>query len=105
MLAWRKFSRGKMANRDVAMFAGQLEDNIFTLHDKLSSGNYQHDPYEHFFVHDPKRRYISKASVKDRLVHQSVVQVIEPLFERQFIFDSYASRRGKSIHAAVSRLE
>lgn len=94
-----------MHKKDVLRFATRLEDNLFTLHESLRVGIYCHDSYENFFVHDPKRRFISKATVKDRVVHQAVVQVIEPLFEKQFIFDSYASRCGKGTHAAVERLE
>jgi retron-type reverse transcriptase len=93
-----------MKKTDVLAFARRAEDSIFSLHEQLRGGAYTHDPYEHFFVHDPKKRYISKTSVKDRIVHQAVVQVIEPFFEKQFIFDSFASRKGKGTHAAVLRL-
>ncbi len=94
-----------MNKRDVANYSFHLEDNIFALHDALRNGSYRHDRYQSFYVHDPKRRHISKASVRDRIVHQALVQVIEPLFERRFIHDSYASRVGKGTHAAVERLE
>ena len=73
-----------MGSSKVLAFAAQREDYLFSFHNTLWSGIYQHDPYEHFFVHDPKRRYISEASVKDRVAHQAVVQIIEPLFERGF---------------------
>ncbi len=53
---------------------------------------------------DPKQRQIHKAIVRDRLVHQVVVSAIEPLFEKQFIFDSYSCRIGKGTHAGVARL-
>lgn len=86
-------------------FARDLEDNIFLLHETLLNKTYRHGYYEHFFVNDPKRRYISKAMVRDRVVHQAVVQVIERVFESIFIFDSYSSRKNKGTHAAVLRLE
>lgn len=35
--------------------------------------------------------------------HHALVNVIEPLFERRFIHDSYANRRGKGTHAALDR--
>jgi retron-type reverse transcriptase len=38
------------------------------------------------------------------VVHQAIVNVIEPLFESQFIYDSYSCRVGKGTHAAVERL-
>ncbi|MFH1315631.1 MAG: hypothetical protein ABIH67_04525 [Candidatus Uhrbacteria bacterium] len=82
----------------------KLEDNIFQLHYELLSGTYQHDPYEPFIVHDPKRRQIHKASVKDRVVHQAIVNVIEPFFEKRFIYDSYSCRIGKGTLAAAERL-
>lgn len=103
--AWEKFRRGKMNNTDVLSFARGLEDNIFSLHESLLKRTYRHGHYEHFFVNDPKRRYISKATVRDRIAHQAIVQVIEPLFEPSFIFDSYSSRKNKGTHAAVIRLE
>ncbi len=40
----------------------------------------------------------------DRLVHQTVVSAIEPLFEKRFIYDSYSCRIGKGVHAGVARL-
>jgi retron-type reverse transcriptase len=103
-LAWARFRNGKMGKRDVASFATHVEDHIFGLHATLRDGTYTHGPYEEFTVHDPKRRRISKACVRDRIVHQAVVQVIEPIFERRFIVDSYASRVGKGTHAMVDRV-
>lgn len=81
-----------------------LEDNLFELRDELRSGNYRHSAYHPFTIRDPKQRSISKATVKDRIVHQAMVNIIEPCFERQFIFDSYSCRVGKGTHAAVRRL-
>ncbi|MBU0531446.1 reverse transcriptase/maturase family protein, partial [Patescibacteria group bacterium] len=103
-LAWDKFCKGKRSRLDIMSYELWLEDNIFYLHNELRSGRYQHDPYEPFVVHDPKRRQINKASVKDRIVHQAVFNIIEPIFERSFIFDSYSCRTGKGTHAAVNRL-
>ena len=44
-------------------------------------------------------------SVRDRVVHHALCAVVEPLFERGFIFDSYANRKGKGTHRAVARYE
>ena len=102
--AWERFRRGKLMKRTVAQFAMHAEDHLFALHAELRSGTYVHGPYEQFIVHDPKRRWINKASVRDRIVHQAIVQVIEPAFERTFIFDSYSSRVGKGTHACRARM-
>ena len=83
----------------------RLEDNLFALRDELQSGEYRHGAYHPFTIHDPKERSISKATVKDRIVHQALVNIIEPLFDRRFIYDSYSCRVGKGTHAAVRRLQ
>ena len=85
-------------------FERHLEDNLFTLQEELMVGVYRHSPYEPFTIHDPKQRTIHKATVKDRVVHQAIVNVIESLFEPRFIFDSYSCRVNKGTHAAVKRL-
>jgi len=82
-----------------------LEDNLFSIRDQLRDGTYTHDEYHAFAVNDPKRREIHKSTVKDRVVHQALVNVIEPLFERRFVLDSYACRVGKGTHAGVRRLQ
>lgn len=102
--AWRTFKRGKQYKHDVMEFERHLEDNIFQLQAQLLEGRYLHDAYTPFTIFDPKRRQIHKACVKDRLVHQAVVQAIEPCFESRFIFDSYSCRIGKGTHRAVRRL-
>ena len=102
--AWAKFRRGKRTRPDVMAYERHLEWNIFGLHEQLASGQYRHGGYQPFTIHDPKQRQIHKATVQDRLVHQALVSAIEPLFEPQFIYDSYSCRKGKGTHAAVARL-
>lgn len=102
--AWAKFSDGKRSKADVMAFELRLEDNLFAIREDLLSGEYRHDPYVPFTIFDPKQRRIHKATVKDRVVHQAIVNVIEPFFESRFIHDSYSCRVGKGTHAAVERL-
>lgn len=52
-----------------------------------------------------KRRQIQAPVFADRVIHHAIVRVLEPLYERKFIYDSYSCRRGKGTHAAASRLE
>ncbi len=54
---------------------------------------------------DPKLRHIHKATVRDRVLHRAIFRVLYPLFDRLFIFDSYACRVGKGTHRGVTRLE
>ena len=102
--AWNEFKKGKRKKRDVALFELHLENNIFALHHTLVGQAYAHEPYADFYVCDPKRRHIHKATVRDRVLHQAVFRVLSPIFDRHFIHDSYSSRTKKGTHAGVLRL-
>jgi len=95
--------RGKRNRATVAAFTFNLEDELFALRDELRGFTYRPGPYRSFTVHEPKRRWISAAPFRDRVVHHALVQLIEPLFEKRFIWDSYANRVGKGTHAALDR--
>lgn len=103
--AWREFQRGKRFKEDVLEFALAAEEHLIRLHRNLANGRYTHSPYRHFIVSDPKPRDIHKASVRDRVLHHAIHRVIEPMFEKRFIYDTYSSRKGKGTHRAVCRFE
>jgi RNA-directed DNA polymerase len=105
LLAYRKAAKGKRGRESAALFEYQLTDNLAELQSDLLQRTYQPGAYTHFFIHDPKRRKISAAPFRDRVVHHAVCNIIEPWFECRFIFDSYANRKGKGTHAAVDRLQ
>jgi retron-type reverse transcriptase len=104
-LAWRKSMRGKRSRPDVALFAQNLAENLLTLQDDLQTEQYLPQPYRSFTIADPKPRLISAAPFADRVVHHALCNILEPLFETKFIFDSYACRKGKGTHAAVLRAQ
>jgi len=103
--AWRKARRGKRGREAAATFEFYLEDNLLQLHRELETQTYTPGPYYSFYIHDPKRRLISAAPFRDRVVHHALCNVIEPLFERRFISDSYANRVGKGTHRALDRCQ
>src|SRR3989344_2872050 len=104
-VAWREFRRGKRARPDIQQFEIHLEDHLFSLHDELARGVYTHDSYTPFYITDPKLRHIHKATVRDRVVDHAVFRILEPLFDKTLIHDSYSCRTGKGSHRAVLRLE
>lgn len=97
--------RGKGGREEVARFGYRLETHLLQLEKELLEGTYVHGAYRKFTVHDSKRRQIQAAPFRDRIVHQAICATLEPVFERRFIFDSYACRRGKGTHAALLRFE
>jgi RNA-directed DNA polymerase len=105
LLAYRRASLGKRGQPPVAAFEHRREDNLIQLSQELLDQTYRPGAYYSFYIHDPKRRLISAAPFRDRVVHHALCNLIEPLFERSFIADSYANRIGKGTHRALDRCQ
>lgn len=101
----RKARQGTRKTQRVCAFGFRLEQEILQLREELLEGAYHPKPYHYFQVRDPKRRTIAVADFRDRVVHHAVAGVLEPIYERCFIHDSYATRKGKGAHAAVFRAQ
>lgn len=78
-------------------------DNTVGLHTSLVNRTYRHGGYESFYINDPKRRHIHKASVRDRLLHHAVYRILYPFFDKTFIADSFSCRNDKGVHKALNR--
>ncbi len=104
-LAWREFIIGKKSKSDVHVFDNDLMDNIVSLHQDLANRTYQHGGYISFFVNDPKRRHIHKASVRDRLLHHAVHRILYPFFANTFIVDSFSGQDNKGAHKAINQFK
>jgi RNA-directed DNA polymerase len=105
LTAGRNAARGKRGKPAVAAFEFELADHLLALQAQLLAHTYRPGGYRHFFIREPKRRKISAADFRDRVVHHALCQEIEPRFERLFIGDSFANRKGKGTHRAVDRLQ
>lgn len=104
-LAWRKARRGKRSREAVALYALNLEKELLTLQADLRNQTYVPGEYRLFTIYERKPRQISAAPFRDRVVHHALMNVIEPLLDKRFIFDSYACRAGKGVHHAVERYQ
>ena len=101
--AYKQAATSRHNSAAVAAFEFDLESNLLTLQQELQFKTYQPSAYTSFYIHDPKKRLISAAPFRDRVVHHALVNLIEPIFERKFIYDSYANRRGKGTYRALDR--
>ena len=95
--------KGKRLQHSVSQFNFHREREIFQLQEELRTQTYQPGTYHEFIIYEPKKRLISAAPYRDRVMHHALCNVIEAIFERTFIFDSYACRVGKGTHRAVNR--
>jgi retron-type reverse transcriptase len=105
LLAFRRARRGKGRRDDVARFALNLEPELLALKRELENGEYHPGPYRLFTIYERKPRVIAAAPIRDRVVHHAVMNIIEPLLDRAFQYDSYACRQGKGVHLAVDRYQ
>ena len=105
LLAYRRASKGKRGQANVAAFEYLLEENLLWLQKQLLARTYRPGDYTSFYIHEPKRRLISAAPFGDRVVHHALCNLVEPIFERTFIADSFANRVGKGTHRALNRVQ
>jgi RNA-directed DNA polymerase len=86
-------------------FEARQELNLLALCEALQTRSYRPAPSVCFVTQRPKLREIFAADFADRVVHHVLVDYLERYWERAFIHDSYACRKGKGVHAAVDRLQ
>ncbi|MBD3216388.1 MAG: RNA-dependent DNA polymerase [Candidatus Lokiarchaeota archaeon] len=103
--AYRAARKGKRSRPAVAAFEFDMESNLLALQAELREQTYQPGAYTNFYIHEPKRRLVSAAPFRDRIVHHALCNVIEPIWEARFIHTSYACRKGKGTHAALDQCE
>ncbi|MEZ0396284.1 MAG: hypothetical protein ABWK53_07665 [Anaerolineales bacterium] len=70
-LAYQNAARGKRGTAPVAAFEPLLADHLLELESELSNRSYRPGVYQSFYIHEPKRRLISAASFRDRVVHHA----------------------------------
>lgn len=71
-LAYRKARKGKRGKAYVAEFERGYEEQLFALQKELQDKTYRPGRYASFFVHEPKKRKISAAPFRDRVVHHAL---------------------------------
>ena len=101
-LAWLKARKGKRSKPVVRNFYKNVNLNLEKVQKNLKSNPPVLSSYTQFTIFDPKERVISVVPFVDRVMHHAIMNVLEPVFERQFIFHAYACRKGKGSHKAVN---
>lgn len=99
--AWKDFSTGKRDKKDVQIFEAHLEDELIDLQQDLERRHYVHGAYERFIVHEPKRRVIHKATVRDRVVHRLLYNALMPDFHNRWLDCSFSCRPGFGQHKSI----
>ena len=103
LLASKKAQKGKRFKHSTSVFNLNLENELLCLQKELKGQTYQIGGYKQFYIYDPKKRLISAAPYRDRVVQHALCNIIEPIFDRMFVYDSYACRKWKGSIKAVNR--
>ena len=102
--AFYKAKKGKSTNPETIIYFFDLEKKLFQIQEELISKKYKTSEYRVFKVYEPKERVIKAVSFKDRIVHHALCNIVEPIFEPRFIFDSFACRKKKGTHKGLERI-
>lgn len=86
-------------------FSFFLESSLIKLRDELLDNSYYPSAYTYFVIKDPKERNVAAPSFRDRVVQHALASVIEPIFEKIFIEDTYACRKGRGTHFGAKRVK
>ncbi len=104
-VAFTKARKGKTKRPDVLEFESNLKNNLLQLRVDLLFHSYRPQPLTTFIIRDPKTRKINKSAFRDRIVHHALCNILEPIYEKIFIYDSYANRKGKGTLKAIERFD
>ncbi len=103
--AGMKALKGKRKKPGAAAFAANRERELLRLERELKYGRYRPGRYVEIEVWEPKRRLVSAAPFRDRVVHHALCAVVQPIFEAGFIGHSFANRKDKGTHRAIEAYE
>jgi RNA-directed DNA polymerase len=96
--------RNKRNTLNALAFEKYFEHYLFQLKEEILNGSYQPGRSIAFIVNKPVKREIFAADFRDRVVHHWVINKLNPFFEKEFIFDSYACRTAKGTHFGIGRV-
>lgn len=87
----------------IAEYEARLEDNLYKLWNRMSSGSYFPKPVKGVEIpkKDGRKRLLGVPTVEDRVAQMVVRMQLEPLLEPVFCEDSYGYRPNRSCHDAL----
>jgi group II intron reverse transcriptase/maturase len=87
-------------------YGRDLEANLQDLHARVHRGAYRARPSRRVFIAktDGRLRPLGVAALEDKIVQRAVVEVLNAIYEQDFLGFSYGFRPGRSAHDALDAL-
>lgn len=105
-LADKKAQRQKSKQRGIIRHNKNRKSNILRLHEILKNRTYKTSRYKIFTIKEPKERTISSLPYyPNRIVHWAIMNILEPIFTKCFISQTYSCIRKRGIHKCLNVLK
>jgi len=101
LTAYHAAARHKSGKRACFNFERRLAYNLDALFCELRGGTYRPMPYYNFEVYEPKQRTIYAPAFRDLVVQHAIYAAVNAIFDRTFIDQSFACRKGLGTHKAA----
>lgn len=101
--AYLECRKNKRKTANALAFEADYESRLIELWKDVNSGAYQPGKSIAFIVTEPVQREVFAADFRDRIIHHLIIRKLNPLFEAEFIEDSYSCREGKGVLYGVKR--
>ena len=103
--AWKRARRQKQLSANQLRFEVHWPDRLIEMEREINDGTWSPKPSALSIAQRPKARQIHAPDFYDRVGHHWVIPWLEEKYEPIFVHDSYANRKGKGTHAAVTQLQ
>lgn len=93
--------RGRRYKKDALIYTLDAYEKLKEIQEEVYNGTYTIDRYFIFYVYEPKKRMIMSISFKHRIVQWAIYRVINPMFVKGYIEDSYGCVPGRGSLSAM----
>lgn len=104
-LAYFDCRKNKRNKEEAVDFEFDYERELVKLWRDVNNERYDISALDVFISERPVKREIFAARFRDRIIHHLIVNKLEYLLEKEFIYDTHSCRKGRGVHFAVNRAQ